>query len=262
MSRINIAFGITEDWLDYMFVVMCSILSQACDDKYKFFIMCDIEIEKFEFKFSKVAKILSNIHPFEYEYIKMNNSDFKGVVHDARVGISAYYRLKLASLTDVDKIIYLDSDIVVLDNILSLWRYDINDYFIGAIEDKYSDLMGYRVGLSENDIYINSGVLLMNLKKIREENIENLFFEKLRLPNNDYSDQDVINDLCKEKILFLPLKYNLMLTTDDPSSFPKRRNEYNNSLKAPVILHYSIKPWILPVQYSEYWINYKNKLYK
>ena len=256
MSKINIAFGATQDWLKYTFVTICSILSNGIGNNYKFYIMSDIFNSDFENSFKPIYDKLKNIYPFEYEYIKMNNSDFEGVVHDTRVGISAYYRLKLSSLVNVDKIIYLDSDIVVLDNIEKLWEIDIDNYFLGAVEDKYSELIGWRANLNEGDIYINSGVMLMNLKKFRDENIEEKMFSKLREENNDYSDQDVLNDICRNKILHLPLKYNLMVTRDDPNSFPKRKKEYEEGIKSPIILHYAIKPWILPVQYSEYWRKY------
>ncbi len=258
MSCINIAFGVTKDWLKHTYVTMCSILSSGKCNNYKFFIMSDILETDFEVDFKPIYSKLVNICPFEYKYIKMDNSEFSGVVHDKRVGISAYYRLKLGSLTDVDKIIYLDSDVIVLDDIYELWEFDIKDYLIGAVEDKYSELMGWRANLEDGDIYINSGVMLMNLKKFREENIEKQLFDKLREEHNDYSDQDAINDICRDKILYLPLKYNLMLTRDDPNAFPKRREEYNIALKSPFILHYAIKPWIIPVEYSEHWKYFNN----
>ena len=262
MTKINIAFGATSDWLKYTYVTICSILSNGPDNEYKFFIMSNLTKTEFEQNFEPVKQTLYKIsaNPFEYEYIEMDNSDFEKAVHDKRVGVSAYYRLKLPSKTNVDKIIYLDSDVVVLKDISELWNYDISDYLIGAVEDKYSGLMSCHANLNDDDTYFNSGVMLINLKKFRDLNMEEKIFNKLLENNNNYSDQDVLNDLCRNNILSLPLKYNLMLTRDDPNAFPKRKDEYNNTLSAPFILHYAIKPWILPVQYSEYWMEYKNRL--
>ena len=259
MSKISVAFGITEDWLEYCSVVMSSILSNTQND-LKFYILSDISEDVFFEKFNNIKTKLSKIRPFNIEYLKMNNADFDGVVHDKRVGISAYYRLKLPSILKEDRVIYLDSDIVVTDNISKLWNYDIEDYLIGGVEDKYSSLMSWHADLEDGDIYINSGVLLMNLKKFRSENIEEKIFEKLREKDNLYSDQDVLNNICRNRILYLPLKYNLMLTADDENSFPDKKDEYNEALASPFILHYSIKPWALPVEYSEYWRKYRDIL--
>ena len=108
MSKINIAFGVTEDWLKYTYVTMCSVLMNSKkENDYKFFILSDISETEFKNNFKNYYEKLYLIKPFEYEYIKMDNTDFDGVVHDKRVGISAYYRLKLASLTNNDKILYL-----------------------------------------------------------------------------------------------------------------------------------------------------------
>jgi len=261
MTEINIAFGVTEDWLEHTYVTMCSILSHAVkNDEYKFFILSNITEEKFNKNFEKIKEKLSKIYPFFIKYIKLKTSDFDGVVHDKRVGVSAYFRLKLSSVTDINKVIYLDSDVITMDNIGKLWNYDIENCLIAAVEDKYSALMTCQANLSESEKYINSGVMLMNLKKFREENLEEKIFKKLLEPDNNYSDQDVLNDICRKRILYLPLKYNVMLTVDDPNSFPNKKEEYNNALQNPIILHYFIKPWILPVQYSEYWREYSQKL--
>jgi len=261
MSKINIAFGVTNDWINYTFVTICSILSNSNkSNNYKFYIMSDIKEDEFYQSFNEIIQKLNNIQPSEYVYIKINNSDFADVVHDKRVGISAYYRLKLSSLVKEDKIIYLDSDLIVLDDIANLWDYDIKNYLLAGVEDKYSDIMKDKSELYKDEIYINSGVLLINLERFQENNIENLIFQKLKEENNDYSDQDVLNNICKGQILYLPLKYNLMLTCNDNMAFPTRKDEYEQSLKNPMILHYSIKPWILPVQYSEYWRKYAEKI--
>ena len=207
MADINIAFGVTADWISYAFVTICSILSNSDKkDNYKFYIMSDLSEQDFLANCEPVKQKLKNISPnnFEIKQIKTDNTDFDGIVHDTRVGVSAYYRLKLASMTTMDKVIYLDSDIVVLGNISELWNFDINDYYFGAVEDKSSELMSWRANLDEGDIYINSGVLVMNLKKFREDNIETLIFDKLKEADNNYSDQDVLNDICREKILYLP----------------------------------------------------------
>lgn len=94
MTQINIAFGATKNWLQYTYVSICSILSNASvEDNYKFYIMCDAEKDD---NFSKTVKALDLIKKSEYEYIIMDNSWFDGAIHDS-LGVSSSYRLKLSS---------------------------------------------------------------------------------------------------------------------------------------------------------------------
>ena len=222
MSRISIAFGVSEDWLKYTYVTMCSILSNSDSaDEYKFYIMCDTSKERFGFEFEKVYQKLSQIRPFEYEFIKMDNSEFDGFVHDERVGVTASYRLKLSSLVKGEKIIYLDSDLVVLGDIRELWDYDITDYYIAGVEDKYSDMMKCRVNLSESDTYFNSGVIVMNLKRFREDRIE---AEQKVL--EEYKNVDDKGNKCYE------------VNTDNNGFYMKFGKGDENSFTSSYILHY------------------------
>lgn len=253
MARINIAFGMTGSWLKYTAVTICSILSNASKkDDYYFYIMCDwqgMNVSSVQNYFDA----LDLIKPAEYKFLKMNNSDFEGAIHDW-LGVSASYRLKLPSMSDEEKILYLDSDVIVLKDISELYSADIADYYIAAVEDKLSGKMQARLNLEHDKSYINSGVMLMNLAKFREANLEPIIFDKLR-KSDFYTDQDVINDVCREHILQLPLKYNLMpLPTDD--IYKTRREEFSQALKNPYILHYTYKPWQQPVPYGEYWAKY------
>lgn len=259
MARINIAFGMTGDWLKYTSVTICSILSNAAkNDDYYFYIMCDwqgIELSSLQIFFDA----LDLIKPAEYIFLKMNNADFEGAIHDW-LGVSSSYRLKLPSMIKEDKILYLDSDIIVTKNIADLYSVDVSDYYLAAVEDKLSDRMRTRVNLQEGETFINGGVQLLNLQKFRENNLEQTIFNKLReIPF--YTDQDVINDVCRDKILQLPLKYNLMVL-DSEEIYQSRRKEYEEAIKNPHIIHYTYKPWKLKVPLHEQWEKYATILKK
>lgn len=255
MAQINIALGMTKEWQKYARVTIASVLLNASnDDDYKFFIMCD----KFNRNDKELFLKLNYIKEADFEFIQMNNAEFDGAVHDW-LGVSSSYRLKLSSITDEDKILYLDSDIIVLKNIKELYSFDVSDYYIAAIEDKCSMMMKKRVGLSENETFINGGVQLLNLKRFREDNLEKIIFEKLR-ESTFYTDQDVINDVCRSKLLSLPLKYNLMPVEN---VYQNRIEEYKEALKDPFILHFTKKPWNDPnLKFANFWIRYNDYLEK
>ncbi|MCR5265927.1 MAG: glycosyltransferase family 8 protein [Cyanobacteria bacterium RUI128] len=256
MTQINIAFGATEEWLRYTYVTICSILANANEkDDYKFYIMCD----SVDINFDPMVKCFEKIKHAEYKFIKMDNSEFEGAIHDW-LGVSSSYRLKLPSIIDDDKVLYLDSDIIVLSDIAELYNHNIDDYYIAAVEDKCSHFMRERVNLKEGETFINGGVQLMNLKKFREDNLEEIIFNKLR-ESDFYTDQDVINDVCRSKILQLPLKFNLM-PIENPGHYVNRRKEFEETLEAPVVIHYTDKPWRSEVKYGECWFFYASALSK
>jgi lipopolysaccharide biosynthesis glycosyltransferase len=247
--ELNIAFGASENWLQYTIVTITSILLNAKNsDEFNFYILCNHFSDKTFDAFDK----LYSVGNCEIQYIELKDSYFENAVHDW-LGVSALYRLRLPTVVNhLDKILYLDSDIVVEKSLGKLYQTDISDYYLGAVEDKYSELMKKRVNLSDTQTFFNSGVQLLNLKKYRENYIEEKMFATLR-NNNDYTDQDVLNDICKDNILSLPLKYNLM-----PSDgYINRREEYETALKSPTILHYTKKPWSDPnAPYKEHWNKY------
>lgn len=253
MSRINIAFGITKDWLKYTLVTICSILSNAKEeDDYHFYIMSDWENTSVTV-FKPYLDTLNLIKPAEYQFLKMDNSEFEGAIHDW-LGVSSSYRLKLPALLKEDKVLYLDSDLIAMNDISELYSYDVSDYYLGGVEDKSSHMMRTRVKLKEGQTFINGGVQLMNLKKFREDNLEPIIFNKLKTCDY-YTDQDVINDICRDKILQLPLKYNLMILDMD-GFYINRQEEYKQAVQSPAIIHYTVKPWKEDIPYRDCWYKY------
>jgi lipopolysaccharide biosynthesis glycosyltransferase len=225
----------TPDWMVYASTTVASILFNAHEkEEYNFYILSN----KFDKKSKNLFNSLKTIHKSKFHFIKIDDKWFDGAVHDW-LGVSASYRLKLSSLINEDKILYLDSDIIAFQNIYELYSTDITNYYLAAVEDKCSKMMGTRIGLAEDETFVNSGMQLINLKKFREDNLEELIFDKLK-KSTFYTDQDVINDVCRQKILTLPLKYNIMPISYE---YQDKKEEYDRAMQAPVLVHYTAKPW-------------------
>lgn len=130
------------------------------------------------------------------------------------ISISAYARLFISEMLDknIDKILYLDCDIIVNQSVYDLWNMDIKEYYIGAVQDAVNDNTKNSVGIESGQPYYNSGVLLINLKKWREDNISEKFLQFIEKHHGKvvHHDQGVINGVLKSKIYKLPLKYNVM----------------------------------------------------
>ncbi|MFQ6724010.1 MAG: glycosyltransferase [Clostridia bacterium] len=113
----------------------------------------------------------------------------------------AFIRLLADEVTEIpDKVLYLDIDIVAGGDISELYNYNVEDYDYGAVKDYYGKIF-------INRKYINSGVMLLNMKRIRDNKI----FAKCRhLVNTKkmmFPDQSALNKFATKK-LFLPSKFN------------------------------------------------------
>ncbi len=164
-----------------------------------------------------------------------------------------YYRLFIPTIfKKYPKAIYLDADLVVVDDISKLYFTDISDYLVGAVHDQitnnkaYNAFRGYvtdAVGVHYTK-YFNSGMLLMNLNMFRRENIESKFIHLLNKYNFDTvcPDQDYLNALCRDKVKYLNIGWNRMPIPNE--------NFKEEDIK---IIHYNSfdKPW-----------HYDNILYK
>lgn len=154
-----------------------------------------------------------------------------------------------------DKCIYVDADTVISDDISRLYNEDLGDNYLGCIVDKSTIdneiLASYFeevVGIPR-DKYINSGVLLMNSKKLRELKIDEKFLDLYTKYGFDViaPDQDYINSMCYGHIKYLSDIYDAM------------PNPNNKEVENPVIIHYNLflKPWQYEnVQYYDYFWKY------
>lgn len=169
---------------------------------------------------------------------------------------AAYYRLILPSLlSEYDKILYLDGDIIVRKDLWDMYSMDLQDNYIAAVKDMAHQIWGgqdyaYKLGVRDTKQYINSGILIMNLKKMREDNMERKFSDlipQLESRGLVYPDQDILNSTCYDKIKFMSPEYNTMqgLVFIDNTQGIYDSQEWKRARTDPTIIHYSSgdKPW-------------------
>ena len=170
--------------------------------------------------------------------------------------LTIYFRLFIPSMfPQYDKGIYIDSDVVLTDDIAKLFDINIGENYIGACNDlsiaDIPPLVAYTekaVGVNAKE-YINSGVLLMNLKKMRDDDLEGHFLALLNKYHFDSiaPDQDYLNAMCNGKIYYLEEKWDTM------------PNDAKPMLTETSLIHYNLfsKPWCYDgIQYEEQFWNY------
>ena len=165
-----------------------------------------------------------------------------------------YYRLFIVGMfPEYDKVVYLDSDTVTLGDIGELYSYDLGNNFIGAVADgavagvtAFKEYTKKALGV-DGEKYFNSGVIVMNLKKFREENFYQKFYDLLKSYQFTVApDQDCLNILCKGKVKYFAEAWNRM---------PQGINRGG----AAKLIHYNLaqKPWHYDdILYGEYFWQY------
>lgn len=168
--------------------------------------------------------------------------------------LESYYRLFVSEVipSTLDRVLYLDCDIIIADSLSSLWNEDISDYAVGAVPDfennnvKFSNRLGYDTEFG----YFNSGVLLINLNYWREHGVVRNYLDYIK--NNyftlPYHDQDVLNHEFYQHKKELPIRYNLqtnLLFKDYYRNIScKYFNQINEAFKHPCVIHFTEdKPW-------------------
>lgn len=235
---IPVVFACDDKYAQHLSCAIASLLKNKGEEEVEIFILTDYLSNK------NITKInsLKRIAPCNINIIYINNETlFKGEAPQTvkHISISTYYRFLLQQLfPNTDKLIYLDSDLNVLTSLTDLYNTDISEYYIAAVTDNSEKECCKRLNL---DIYCNAGVLLINLKKFREDNIQEKLF-KYSQENYDeivYGDQDVLNVVCKEKILQLDKKWNAQIckTTNNTN--------WTKIAESAHIIHYisGLKPW-------------------
>jgi lipopolysaccharide biosynthesis glycosyltransferase len=160
-----------------------------------------------------------------------------------------YYRLMLPHLLPhLDKIIYADIDTMFCDNLKSADQIDLCSNLIAGVKDilntsymweKEKNKFFKRLIIKNK--YINSGFLIMNLKKMRKQNLYDQWVILSKDTGHRFPDQDILNYTCEGNKLLLPLKYNFV-----PQMYTRALleniysiEEYKEAMSSPVMIHYA-----------------------
>lgn len=246
-EKINIISASDDNYSQHLGVMLYSLFKNHLGDKKidVYIIDGDISSEN-KYKLEGIGKRFNVIISF----LEINTEIYREFKISHHFTPATYYRISIPELLDssIKKVIYLDCDLIVKEDISKLWNIDISKYFIAAVEtskfNRHTDLQ-----MPINSRYFNSGVMLINLEKWRQYNIG----EKVRnfIINNSEKlinlDQDALNAILYNKWKELPLKWNqptnIFEIEKNETNFSKK--DFDEAIKNPSIIHYttSSKPW-------------------
>lgn len=256
-DHIKIAFCFDENLTTQVQVTAASLLESAAEGvHFHIYCICTKEAAHIEEPLRRIVAARDG----ESVLTVKTAVNLYGDAYEVR-GISAgtYLRLMLHRLLpEVDRILYADVDILFRDDLLSLWQTDMEDCVLAAVKgavnlsDKWewnSDRSYWKYLDGMRGKYINAGVTLLNLERIRSENLEEQWnrWAKEKLY---YQDQDILNITCGGAIRYLPPKYNRLayMEAKDYDRFVREGiftdRECAEALEHPAVIHYAgDKPW-------------------
>jgi lipopolysaccharide biosynthesis glycosyltransferase len=262
---IHIAMASDNKYSRYLVTAVASIILSSNDIFYIYIIDDGISTDYKDY----IHRLSLKYKNFIYKFICLDKVERDEISRFACRGWapSVYYRAKLPNiLRNIDKILYLDTDIICLTSIRELYETNLEEKGIGACIDTIDYMKSEfhhlkQIGFNTDINYINSGVLLMNLEKMRNMNFESLFVSTCHKFStcNMFADQDIFNVIFQYDKLLLPQKWNFQA--------PMYRFPYNkiNFKIDPAIIHYttSNKPWLKDSKcyFKKLYTEFENALY-
>jgi lipopolysaccharide biosynthesis glycosyltransferase len=270
ISDLHICFATNNNYARYCGTAIASILLNAGSKEVLHFYIIDGGISK---KNRLRLEKLKKIRDCSIDIIKIDPKTFETFPlpegFHSHISVATYYRIVIPSLfPHLEKVLYLDCDLIVISSLNPIFEIDIGEYYAAAVVDVYEQDHKQRLNL-QNYPYFNTGVLLINCSKWRAEQIESIIFAWIRDHKEliKLADQDVINFVMAGKIRALAEKFNVF------------EGDYykGNCQQKPAIIHYvgPFKPWnpwtkkisakyffeVLkktPWNYTKYWVFIKN----
>lgn len=276
---INICFSTDDRFAELCTVAMISIAIHTRKENFLQFYIIDNGILLLTKK-----RMIESLKQYNAAIIFLNGVNIEKVlgtkIYSGEWPIDVIKRLFICKLVpqSIDKILYLDSDILVRNSLDNLYSINIDNYYAAAVRDCISDNVKKNIGISKCDEYFNSGIILINLKKWRKNNIEEEFLSFLQqhLGKLQYIDQDIFNGVLTDKVKVLHPKYNVMTAMFNYSredlmfyhdcSIYHSKEEFDEALNDPIIVHFSsdllsVRPWYKngKHKYRDEWLDIRNK---
>lgn len=250
MNPISLVFAANKAYMLPLAVALQSIYENNQNNTFKVYLLLSGQDKPHENLLKTITKI-----GFEHEIIRVDESLFTHFHVNGHIGLPAYYRLALAEFLpkNLDKVIYLDADILVLGNLKELWEIDLGSNAFAAVTDATMANFATRLNMPADAAYFNSGVLLVNLTYFRGNKV----FEQATtyyLANKEritFHDQDILNGLLHDRWLQLPAKWNIQIFKSK-----NRRLLLKKDFSQTALVHFlgNVKPW-------HYGCNYSNAIY-
>lgn len=259
-GRVDIALGFDANYAPHAAAVIASVLRNAPGAQFRFIIVCEGVGDAMRAQFGRFAP------DAEFVWCEIPAENFPQVAPKLHLSRATLFRTAVEYLAPQDcrRVLYLDSDVVVLGDIRELWASDLGDCSVGAIADFYQDGVAFASKWSLPDVgpqpYFNSGVMLIDLDRVRAERSFSrvMEFAVSRWDDLEYGDQCAMNHVFWGRWRRLDPAWNVQRFVERRAIAKAGWGRRNG----PALVHFitSDKPWTPNVWHPWawlYWVNLK-----
>ena len=233
----DIAFGVDAYFVPPLGIMLTSLLINNPDCRFRIHVFY---ISILDEDFARLREFVNQTDRIQLELYRVDPAAFDGFPLDKGYTPATYTRILIARelYPAVDKLLYIDADTLCVGRLIELKDFAFDDCILAAVPDSGRWLLEHKpnIGFAPDEVYFNSGVLYIDLKKWNDlelsDKMLNLLHEKL-LP---MQDQDAINLTARNSIKPLPVRFNqFLLLKEAPRPIPDDT----------IIIHFAgqLKPW-------------------
>jgi lipopolysaccharide biosynthesis glycosyltransferase len=258
-KAVHIAFGLDAPYVPHVGAAVASLVASSPKARLHFTMLCSGVAEDDRRRVGMCAPRAG------FDWINIEDASLLSLQGHGHISAATCFRLALAKVVppDIDRILYLDSDLIVMRDISSLWNTDLHGRVAAAVSDPGVDALAFatRWGLpTERPAYFNAGVLLIDLNAARSQMVldtalEFLVMNKDALP---WHDQDALNYALWRQWLQLDTMWNMQRTTAiiGVSEGLGRLASH----PSPAIVHFTTedKPWVRGAYTPYAWLYWRN----
>lgn len=237
---IHLAIAFDQNYLSPFYALLMSILEHNRKNK----IVVHAIITGVTDKAQQDIRTLIQQHNGDIHFYEIDQQFVSKFVLVSKWTAAVYYRLFFPFVIspDVKRLLYIDTDVLVVNDLSELYNQNIDPYPVGAVYDNYVKTAP-QLGITEDGNYFNSGMLLMDIDKWKEQQISEKAMQFLAdYPEKiQFVDQDALNAVLKNNWKKLDWKYNTMY-----SCIPQdiRKDQLDSFIKDKVVLHFTLqRPW-------------------
>ncbi|SHF10709.1 Lipopolysaccharide biosynthesis protein, LPS:glycosyltransferase [Bacteroides faecichinchillae] len=250
----NIVIVTDDGYVQHAAVMLTSLFESNSSNRFHIFVFTnDISGENYS-RLERLCAAYGNsisVHYPEKELLHNSNIDIMRL-NSGGWSKMIYHKLFMPLILpkSVERCLFLDVDMVIVDDLAPLYNIKMVDYnIIAAVEDLLSCIPRKKaLGLAMSDLYINSGVMVCDIEQWRKEEKRRPIFDFVyKWSDRVINEQDVIAAYMKGRIQLIPIRWNMVGCNylRKKNVFPKYYEELTNARRHPAIHHFCtlIPPW-------------------